>query len=282
MHGYLRHLANFAEVTRAGSITGAAGRLDVSPSVVSNSIKILETHYREPLLERRKDGVVPTTKGHELAEEAVTILDALHRAMGSEKDDAPRGEVRLALPREAVTGWFDAAFRELRRDHPGIHLTLFPDDALEDHTRFARDLYLRIGPEKSYRDLHTLWRLGSEAALVAHPDLLTGGDPSDEEFIATLPNLSPKAASSTTPQSLTVMGASARVELARRGLGMTTCILRSVEDDLRAGRLVRCLPDTVNLPLNVLLGAPQKKPAARVTVVADALRRSAFAGNSAD
>ncbi|MEM1236175.1 MAG: LysR family transcriptional regulator [Pseudomonadota bacterium] len=274
MHGYLRHLANFAEVTRAGSITGAAGRLGVSPSVVSNSIRILETHYAEPLLERRRDGVRLTTKGSRVAEEAGTILDALHRAVGKPSREDATGEVRLALPRETVRGWFNAAFAALRTDHPEIQLALFPDDTLEDHTRYARDLYLRISPEEAYRDLHTLWTLPTEAALVAHPDLLDGKDPNDADAVTRLPDLSPKPIFAKSQSSLVAHSATGRIALAREGFGMTICLLHSVRHDLRRGTLVRCLPDQVNRKLHIVLGAPHKRPARRVAVVAEALEQA--------
>ena len=63
MDGYLRHLANFARIVDAGSLTGAANQRGVSPSAMSDSVRILETHFGIPLLERRRSGVVPTGKG---------------------------------------------------------------------------------------------------------------------------------------------------------------------------------------------------------------------------
>ncbi|MEM6276492.1 MAG: LysR family transcriptional regulator [Pseudomonadota bacterium] len=266
MHGYLRQLANFAEITRAGSITGAAARLGVSPSIMSGSVRILETSYGEPLLERRHDGVQVTTKGAEVAVEAGSILDALHRTMGHLQDDDLKGEVRLALPWEAIQGWFDTAFAVLARDHPQLRLCLFPDDTLEDHKRFARDLYLRISRKRDYKDLQTLWQVESEAALVAHPDLLGDADPEDDKAVARLPSLSPQSKG-----PLQVQGAAEALGLARKGLGTTSCILFSVQRELNSGSLVRCLSSRVNVPLFITLGAPHKRPGARVRAVAEAL-----------
>ncbi|MEL7026415.1 MAG: LysR family transcriptional regulator [Pseudomonadota bacterium] len=66
MLGYLRHLANFARIIEAGSVTGAANRAGVSPSQMSESLKVVEAYFGAPLVERHSQGVRPTSLGSQV------------------------------------------------------------------------------------------------------------------------------------------------------------------------------------------------------------------------
>ena len=111
----------FREVAERGTLTSAAAALGYTQSAVSRQVASLERAAGTPLLERRHDGVRPTTAGHVVLRHAATVLDQI--------DTAAR---ELAgLPAEAGTvclGWFTSAgasllpraLAALRRAHPAI------------------------------------------------------------------------------------------------------------------------------------------------------------------
>ena len=111
----------FREVAERGTLTSAAAALGYTQSAVSRQVASLERAAGAPLLERRHDGVRPTTAGHVVLRHAATVLDQI---------DAAAREL-AGLPAEAGTirlGWFTSAgasllpraLAALRRSHPAI------------------------------------------------------------------------------------------------------------------------------------------------------------------
>ncbi|MCF8480961.1 MAG: LysR family transcriptional regulator [Rhodospirillum sp.] len=96
----LRQLRYFLSIADAGSISAAAGRLNVAQPALSLHIRNMERHLGTDLFMRRARGVSLTEAGEILAQRARVILDEVARAeddirnLGSD----PRGEVRLGLP----------------------------------------------------------------------------------------------------------------------------------------------------------------------------------------
>ena len=78
-----RRLQYFIEVCRAGSMTRAATRLDVSQAALSQQIAILETEFKTRLLVRSRAGVKATTAGEMLLREAQIILRQIEQARGA-------------------------------------------------------------------------------------------------------------------------------------------------------------------------------------------------------
>ena len=285
LHGYLRPLANFAHVVEVGSITGAANRLGLSPSVISESVKTLEARVGEPLLERRRTGVHPTERGIALAEEARRVVAALDRALGVEEaEDGPlSGVMRISLPTELGQGWFDAAFAALMQDHPGLELHLMIEDTPADYTKFSRDLFVRVGVKRDYADLTTLASAPAEIVLVASAELVRGVMPGDLEAIQRLPYLASPDKSGpgtlgvqgqtlTFPKVLRVTDIGVRLGLLRKGIGAMGCLRPSVAEDLAEGRLVELAPGQLGPGhAHTVIGSPHRRPPRRVRRVAEAL-----------
>ena len=79
-----RRLQYFIEVCKAGSMTRAATRLDLSQAALSQQIAILETEFKTRLLDRSRTGVKATAAGEMLLREAQIIL----------RQVAPEGRMR--------------------------------------------------------------------------------------------------------------------------------------------------------------------------------------------
>jgi LysR family transcriptional regulator for metE and metH len=75
----LKQLRGFDAVVEAGSVSGAARELHLTPPAVSLQLRDLETAIGLPLLERGDSGLVPTLAGQQLAGLSREIQDALSR-----------------------------------------------------------------------------------------------------------------------------------------------------------------------------------------------------------
>jgi len=277
LYGYLRHLANFAHVVEVGSITGAANRLGLSPSVVSESVKTLEARLGEPLLERRRSGVHPTARGLSMAEEARRIVDALDRALGGEEEtEGPlTGPLRISLPSELAHGWFDRALHKLMADHPDLDLKLLLEDTPADYSKYGRDLFIRVGLKAEYSDLRTLAHATAEIVLVAAPKLAAHITPGDLAAIQTLPFLASTEKTGAAemrirmdgpaktlrfPHVLRVSNIGARLSMMRAGLGAMGCLRPSVNDDIEAGQLIDLVPGQSGFAkVHAVIGSPHRR-----------------------
>src|ERR1700753_4243978 len=77
----LRHLRYFQTVAELGSVTGAARRLYISQSAISEQIRDLEHELGCALLDRSRRGVHLTPQGQVFLEEARRTLEAAQRAI---------------------------------------------------------------------------------------------------------------------------------------------------------------------------------------------------------
>ncbi|MEL6641284.1 MAG: LysR family transcriptional regulator [Pseudomonadota bacterium] len=278
MNAYLRHLANFARVVNAGSITAAANRENVSPSAMSESVKTVETLFGRPLLERKRSGVALLSDGHDVYAEANAILAALDRIATLHAAPEVSGQVRLSTSAELATSWVADAVAAVNDQLPTVDLHVMVEDAVLDHLKYTRDLYLRVLPNRETPGMHVLHRTTTKAVLIAKPGLVQ--NPNDLEQVQAAPLLcTPSNADPATlphpgrnpitfTNSIRVNDITTRIHYARRGMGHTACLLSTVADDIGSGRLVRLIPNHFNLHLHMGLGTPRKRPSPTTVAVA--------------
>ncbi len=91
------HLRYFLAIARAGTLTKAAERLNVSPSAVSVQVQALEAQLGHDLFDRQGRGLVLTEAGHLVLERAEAIFDAGDELVSAVKglDTARRTTVRV-------------------------------------------------------------------------------------------------------------------------------------------------------------------------------------------
>lgn len=100
MHLTLRQLQYFVATVDAGSMTRAAGRLNVSPTALSMQLKSVEDGFGVTVLKRSSRGVVPTEVGQELltlARDILAKVDVSERFL-SARAEAPVRMLRIGLP----------------------------------------------------------------------------------------------------------------------------------------------------------------------------------------
>jgi DNA-binding transcriptional LysR family regulator len=119
----LRDLQTLAAVSRAGSMSKAAGQLAMSQAAISKALLEMERSLGFAVLERSSSGVEPTAAGRVLLERARAAFDELVEGL-REIDafaDPRQGHVRLGTT-EAMLGVVTQLVVRLAKSHPRITL----------------------------------------------------------------------------------------------------------------------------------------------------------------
>lgn len=118
------------ELHRTGTIAGAARRLGLTPSAVSQQLSALERATGVGLIDRAGRRAALTPAGHALLAHAERVLAALEAAAADL--DRARGEVRgplrLATVPSAAATIVSPAMAALRADHPDLDLTVIDEE----------------------------------------------------------------------------------------------------------------------------------------------------------
>ena len=133
-------LRSLVAVRDHGSVVAAAAALGFTPSAVSQHVKRLEAHSRQPMLERVGRGVVLTERARQLADRGAWLLaelDGLDRLVQS-PDDLVAGTVRLATFATACRGLVAPLLPRLAESAPQLRLQVLEDDPREVVVAVAR------------------------------------------------------------------------------------------------------------------------------------------------
>ncbi|MEL6666839.1 MAG: LysR family transcriptional regulator [Pseudomonadota bacterium] len=270
---HLKSLAIFATVVDAGSFRGAATRLGVSPSVVSEHISQLERELGIALLYRSTRALSLTEQGEALYPKAQSMLgyarDGLETFSKTGREKTTRS--RIALPATMNGHPLVQRTAAFVGEHPGVLVQLFSSDRQADLQREGYDLAIRMGYFKD-SDLKTR-RIGNEPRiLVASPRYLETRseirDPADlveHDFVSF--SLVPDSVELSRPNrkkieiwGRTVVSADSAETvraLALTGLGLAALPYEALRADIDAGRLQRVLPDWDEKVLPISLTWPK-------------------------
>lgn len=120
-----QQLQYLLEVSRTGSISGAAKTLFLAQSSVSAAISNLEEELGFPVFIRSKKGVIPTVQGAEVIEQASRIWESYH-TMTAAGSNAKR-HIRISAP---FVEPLDGAFVELVSQYRADDTVSFSADTL--------------------------------------------------------------------------------------------------------------------------------------------------------
>ena len=256
----LNDLATFVRVADTGSFSRVARDLAVPTSTVSRAIARLEERLGVLLLQRTTRKVTLTREGTFLREQSASALHSLAGAAQAVVDlqNQPQGVLRITAPQdlghrflgEVVAGFVDR--------HPGIRVDLQLTGRLVDLVGEGFDLALRAGRLKdSSMVARKLCDL--QAYLIASPAYAQRhGLPATVAELEGHAHILFRAADGETTWRLhhrrgaTTITARGRISAddfglchaaALAGAGIALCPRLLCADDLRAGRLVRVLPE---------------------------------------
>lgn len=256
----LREIETFVRIVESGSLSAAARAMGRSVPLVSKELAKLERRLGARLIARTSRQQAPTPEGARFHAEAVRILadlgDAEAAVGGAAR--AMAGPIRVTAPVAFAQRYVAPALGRLAAAHPELKPHLHPTDSIVDLVGESIDLAFRYGvaggPGLVVRRLATNSRV-----VAASPDYVAAaGMPRVPEDLATRRMLmiggdtgrnqrfvGPGGEERTVPLEAALSSSSGAVvhDWALAGLG---CEIRSwldVADDIRAGRLVRLLPD---------------------------------------
>src|SRR5262249_31821238 len=136
-----RQLRILRELGELGSVTAVAEALLVTPSAISQQLRLLQRAIPVPLTERQGRRLVLTDAGQALAGAAVEVEPALTRARGAVEEfvGRPDGEVSVAAFHSAAAAFFPLLLSAFAR--PGTpELALADEDvAQDDFPRLTRE-----------------------------------------------------------------------------------------------------------------------------------------------
>jgi len=142
---------SFVAVLDAGSLMGAARRLQAQQPTLSRHIAELELQLGAPLFERTGRGVTPTATGLAIAEAARQMEEgasALARSLAKSRD-ATTGAVRITTSQVAATWLLPPLLARLQQAEPGIAVELVASNQLTNLLRREADIAVRmVRPEQ--------------------------------------------------------------------------------------------------------------------------------------
>ncbi|WP_284615188.1 LysR family transcriptional regulator [Aquabacterium humicola] len=292
----LQAMSVFAAVVRAGSMSGAARQLGMTPSAVSQRVRALETAHGVTLLHRSTRKLALTEVGQRVHAHCEALVQSAAQAREQLQlaRDALDGELRLAAP-VGFARHVGPALAPLLAQHPALKLRLLVDDAMIDLIEARVDLALRAGrmPDSSWvaRRLCSFgWVLCASPAYLARAGVPeTPADLARHEWLG-------GDARSEGGLMLELAAADGRVErlrveprivsnnqltieqLCAAGLGLALLVRPDADEDLRAGRVVPLLtgwrlPSTPVWGVTPQRGAQPAKVRHALAALEAALRR---------
>jgi DNA-binding transcriptional LysR family regulator len=150
---HLDHVSAFVAIAIEGSFTGAARRLSLSKSVVSERLKALESSLGAKLVLRTTRHVSLTADGTTFLERAKRMLREAELGVSelAEGRGAVAGSLRISAPVSFGYLHLGSALFEFMARYPDIELTLDLEDRFVDLFDEGYDAVIRHGPVEGKR-----------------------------------------------------------------------------------------------------------------------------------
>jgi DNA-binding transcriptional LysR family regulator len=170
-------LSVFCQAAASGSLSAAARKLGITPTVASRRLAALEEGLHLRLVNRTTRSLSLTPEGMSFLPHARNILDAEAAALGSLLENNPEGRsavtglLRVTAPASFGRKVVAPLIPRLLSDHPSLRVQLSLQDRLVDIVGEGFDLAVRIG---RMRDSSLLARkiADNPRRLCASPDYL--------------------------------------------------------------------------------------------------------------
>lgn len=252
-------MAVFVAVAEAGSFTGAADKLGMAKSALSQSVSRLERELGAQLLQRSTRKLAITEAGRAFLEDCRKLLaqaeEAVERARTVKA--RPSGLLRLTTAADSAT-MVAPLIAEYAERYPEMRVEYVPTDQRVDLIADRFDLGLRTGAMSDSRlravklKQFELPTVASPAYLERHGTPRRPEDLTDHQSIAftardtpwsaTWRSRSGRSISVRLKGALSVSTAAGAKSLVLAGAGVSTFPDFMVSEDVAAGRLVRLLP----------------------------------------
>ncbi len=147
----LRHMEIFAHIVETGSITRAAESLQLSKSVVSQNLKVLEQNLGVLLIKRstRKHNLTSAGKAFYESCKAINTMTDLAWNQAQESLEVPTGLIKITAPHALMDVIIAPAIGQLLQKYPLLEAELINSDEHVDLMSEDIDLAIRVGQSKA-------------------------------------------------------------------------------------------------------------------------------------
>ena len=253
----------FLMVTREGSFTKAAGKLGVSQSALSHTIRGLEERLGMLLLTRTTRSVSTTEAGERLRQTISASFDHIDNELSllSKLRDTPAGTVRINASSHAIRQILLPKLQQLTQRYPDINIELTANNGMVDIVAERFDAGVRFGSRVAEGMIAV--RIGNDVkmAVVATPEyFVKHGQPQSPQELTQHSCIGFRL---TTQGGIYAWefekdGLEIKMKIngqwvfnesyhsadaVRLGLGIAYIPEDMVEDDLRCGRLIKVLDE---------------------------------------
>jgi len=254
----LNRLAYFVEVYEQRTITGAAGRLDVSKAVVSKQIQLLEDDVGVALFRRNTRKIAPTDAGVEFYQRAKASVVQANDAFEMVRDRGrqARGALRVTATVEYGSTRVVPLISAFREQFPAVSVELILANEQLDLIAERLDLAFRVGWLAD--SLNRARKLAEFTEIpVCSPDLVRNAAVDDPGQLLELPFIANSVVASPAKWTfrkgrkrrslrfdppITVNNTGATRQLVLQAAGFAIVPNFAVENDLADGRLIRLVP----------------------------------------
>lgn len=263
----LRRMAIFVTVVDQGSFRGAARKLGMAASGVSQSVSDLERDLGVTLLLRSTRRMSLTKGGRALLQEARTMLSSAERGFDAVNvvSDEPTGDLAVSLPAFFTATSLMDKIAQFSAKYPKIALELHFSDRPSDLVKEGYDIAIRAGfmeySEANARNIGRADRylVASPTYVDAMPAVSQPSELAEWDWLNFQMRLDKISLSHSNGASAEIVGRSklkvnsihALNELALRGLGITVLPGCLAEQGLESGRLVHVLHEWALQPLGI-------------------------------
>jgi DNA-binding transcriptional LysR family regulator len=167
-------LKAFAAVVERASFARAAEHLGLSPSALSQTIRLLEARLGTRLLNRTTRSVAPTLTGTQLYGRIAPLFREMAEAVDEASAAAGRtsGTLRINTLGMAARQVIAPRLRRFHRAHPEVALDIVVDDGLSDIVAGRFDAGIRVGGRLEKDMIAVRLTPDVKMAAVASPDYL--------------------------------------------------------------------------------------------------------------
>lgn len=142
------NLRVFVAALSAGSFSGAARRLKLTPMAVTRRISALEDELGVRLLHRSTRAISLTPEGDALLPFAIEMVEAEEAAKASLSTDEATGLLRVSSPVTLARKVIVPMLARLMDQHPALRVDLDLNDSIVDIAGSGLDVAIRIAPLK--------------------------------------------------------------------------------------------------------------------------------------
>lgn len=177
----LRQMSIFAHIVEEGSISGAADKLELSKSVVSQHLKSLELELGAVLLKRttRRQNLTEVGKTFYLECQKLNTIAELAWSKASGAQIEPQGKIRITAPNAIMDLVVLPVLADLMLQYPKLQPELLSEDEYVNLMEHDIDLAIRVGHSENSNLKQR--RIGS------FRDVLCGKNEASEDEIERLP-----------------------------------------------------------------------------------------------